>query len=150
MSTDRIVTIVLSAFALGFSIYNFYRSRTVAMYQDLDRLYLELLKLGIANPGFVNPSLTRDYKKNFEGDKRLQYELYAFMVWNVCETIHDRRDIKGFFRTWECIIKVENDLHRDWFDSEENRCRFKDEFNAYVNKLPKQRRAQSTGQLVNP
>lgn len=135
MEPDRILTIVLSVFAIGLSIYNFNRSRTVTLYQDLDRLYLELLKIAMANPSFANPELTRDYHKNFTGDQKRQYELYAFMVWNVCETIYDRKSIKNFFRTWECVIKVENDLHRNWFDTEENHCRFKDDFVAYIKQL---------------
>jgi hypothetical protein len=139
MGIDTAVSIFLSAVAILLSIYNFNRSRTVTMYQDLDSLYLELIKLAIANPGFVNPELTGDYKKNFVGDQKLQYELYAFMVWNVCETIYDRRSIKSFFKTWECIIKVENKLHRNWFDTEENHCRFKDEFVNYIRQSPQEK-----------
>jgi hypothetical protein len=139
MDTDKTLSISLSAFALVLSVYNFNRSRTVTMYQDLDRLYLELLKLGIANPNFVNPELTSDYKKNFKGDQKLQYELYAFMVWNICETIYDRKSIKKFFETWQCIIEVENTLHRNWLETEENHCRFKGEFLSYMKHFPKQK-----------
>lgn len=132
MEPDRIISMALSAIAVMLSVYNFNRSRTVTMYQDVDRLYLELLKIAMANPDFVNPDLTSDYKKHFKGDQRVQYELYAFMVWNVCETIYDRKSIKSFYKTWDCIVRVENNLHRNWFEIQDNHCRFKDEFVAYV------------------
>ena len=139
MELDRIISISVSAVAIVLSIYNFNRSRTVTMYQDLDRLYQELLKLGIENPSFVNRSLTINYNKNFTGDQKLQYELYAFMAWNVCETIYDRKSINNIFKTWECIIKVENDLHRNWFDTEKNQHRFKGEFVNYIKQLTEQK-----------
>jgi hypothetical protein len=133
---DKILAITLSGIAIILSVYNFNRAKAVTLYQDLDRLYLELLKLGIINPNFVNPGLTQDYPNKFTSDQRLQYELYAFMSWNICETIYDRKPNKKFFKTWECIIKVENKLHRKWFDMDENHCRFKKEFIEYVRQLP--------------
>jgi len=135
MEPDKIVAISISLIAFGFSIYNFNRSRSATYYQDLDKLYIELLKLGIANPDFATPSLTKDYTKHFEGSKLIQYQLYAFMAWNICETIYDRRDSEKFFGTWQCIIGVENNLHRAWFDSDDNDCKFKENFRNYVKTL---------------
>jgi len=136
MEIDKAILILISTLAFGFSLYNFFSSRTILMYQDLDRLYLEVIKLAITNPEFVDPNLTRDYMKGFEKDDRLRlkYELYAFLVWNVCETIYDRKSNGDFFKTWECIIKVENDLHRNWLDYEKNHCRFKKDFIAFIRK----------------
>ena len=138
MQTVDIITLSLSATAIIVSglvsFYTYTKSKTVTCYQNLDGLYLEVLKLGMEHTSFVNRELTRDYKKNFSGVEKIKYELYAFMVWNVCETIYDHRS-DGVFKTWECVIKVENNIHRNWFDTEDNHCRFKPEFREYVNKL---------------
>jgi hypothetical protein len=106
--------------------------RTSWAYRDLDFLYLEVLKIGINNPRFINPELTNQYLMAFEGEERLRYESYAFLTWNVCETIFDRRTDKDLYQTWLPILRVENKLHRRWFDLPENRLGFKDAFQKYV------------------
>jgi hypothetical protein len=58
------------------------------------------------------------------------------MSWNICETIYDHKSTPGFFKTWEVIIDVENRLHRSWFESGENKCRFKESFIEYIKHLP--------------
>ena len=135
ISIDKVITIALSAIALLLSIYNFNKTRMVNFYQDMDRLYLELLKVGIANPDFVNPDMTCDYRNKFERNQRLQYELYAFMAMNICETIYDRKASKSFFRTWECIIEIENRLHRCWLEDGDNKRRFKKDFIDYLSRF---------------
>ncbi|MGB8194015.1 MAG: hypothetical protein WCF67_18925, partial [Chitinophagaceae bacterium] len=124
MQTDKIITLSLSLVAIILSVYNFNRSRHVTFYQDLDRLYMDVLKLAITYPSFVNPDKTQVYNQAFgkDDDTLIRYNLYAFMVWNVCETIYDRRGNKKFFRTWECIIKMECDLHRAWIENNDNKC----------------------------
>jgi hypothetical protein len=106
--------------------------RSAWTYRDLDFLYLEVLKIGIENPRFVNPKLTNQYPLAFEGEERLRYESYAFLTWNVCETIFDRRTDEELYQTWLPILRVENKRHRRWFDLPENRLGFKDAFQRYV------------------
>jgi hypothetical protein len=109
--------------------------RTAWAYRDLDFLYLEVLKLGIENPNFVNAELTNRYPEAFEGAERLRYDAYAFLTWNVCETIFDRQSDDDLYQTWLPIIRVENRLHRHWFEVEENRLGFKEPFQNYVRRL---------------
>src|SRR6266550_1831876 len=90
----------LSSVAITFSLFSFFKTRKITLYQDLDRLYFEVLKLGMANPQFIDSKLTRDYKNSFEGNDLLSYNAYAFIVWNVCETIADRQKHKALFKTW--------------------------------------------------
>ncbi len=106
--------------------------REVATYQDMDGLYLELQKLAIAYPDFVEISKTTEYKRHFSGEMLLRYETYANISWNICETIYDRQGNDLLFRTWLPVVKVENRLHRRWFDCEENHIRFKKEFRDYI------------------
>src|SRR5438445_200049 len=124
--------IVLSAVATGFSIYNFIKQRQLTVYSDLDHLYFDLLKSAIDHPNFVNPAYTRDYKNKFSDNELFQYELYAFMAWNICETIADRRKYQNFFESWEPVLIHENELHRKWFDDPENHNKFKKGFRKYI------------------
>ncbi len=106
--------------------------RSAWAYRDLDFLYLEVLKLGIENPRFVDADLTNRYPIAFEGEERLRYEAYAFLTWNVCETIFDRQIDEDLYQTWLPIIRVENKLHRRWFEAPENRLGFKEPFQQYI------------------
>lgn len=110
--------------------------RSIHMYNDLDRLYLELLKVGLAYPQFINPEATRTFMQSFQDDELLKYETYAFMTWNLCETIYDQRENEALYRTWLPIVKVENRRHRAWFEIEENRLGFKREFQQFVLQSP--------------
>ena len=140
MELDKVLAIVLSLAAFIFSLFSFLKTRRITLYQDIDRLYFELLKLGIDNPRFTDVSYTGSYKESFTDDELRQYNVYAFIAWNICETIVDRRKdgtlfkTGGFFKTWEPVLRTENHLHRKWFESEENRTKFKQKFKDYMEK----------------
>lgn len=123
-----LISLVVSTLAFGFSIYNFGKTRTATLYSDIDARYFELLKLGIANPSFVDPALTHNYKEHFKRDDLPKYERYAFAAWNIVETIVDRRDNGELARTWDPVIREENRLHRTWLNNVENQHKFKNEF----------------------
>jgi hypothetical protein len=67
-----IVTTCMSVLAVGFSFYAFTRSKREQAYSDLDALYIELLKLGMQYPRFVNPKYTSDYKRHFSDEDELK------------------------------------------------------------------------------
>lgn len=144
MELYQALALTLSSVAIIFSLFTFFKTRRVTLYQDLDRLYLEVLKLAIQYPRFVNPKFTLDYQRSFKGEELLQYEAYAFIVWNVCETIADRRKDKTLFRSWEPVLKAEIERHRAWFDSGENTSKFKMDFRDLIQKCypPPQRSVQ--------
>lgn len=104
--------------------------KSITIYSNIDGLYLELLKLGIEHPKFVNPEYTSDYINKFEDCEKRQYELYAFIAWNICETIFDRRNDFLTFKSWEPVLRHEAKLHREWFEG--NQDKFKEEFKRYV------------------
>lgn len=128
----NICTIAISFIAIVVSIYAARQSRNDTLYQDLDALYLEILKLGMANPRFVNPDYTLNYKVAFQGDELHKYQTYAYMVWNVCESIVDRREDKKLFATWKPVLDVEYRRHHAWLNAAENHHRFKTEFMTYI------------------
>jgi hypothetical protein len=107
--------------------------RSGSVYRDIDVLYAELLKIAILNPDLVDPEKTSDYPSSFADADRRKYDLYAFMSWNICETIFDwREEHPAVYHTWVPVVKVENQLHRRWFEEPKNRLGFKREFQQYV------------------
>ena len=100
-----------------------------AYYAELDRVYFELLKIGLERPELLS------FPASPDPAKADQYGAYAFMVWNFVETIFDR--CQGWSKrrlreTWYPIIAAENALHRAWFDLPENRRRFKQRFVRFI------------------
>ena len=123
---------ILSSIAIIVSIWSFKVARRATLYSDIDGRYLELIKLGIANPKFVNPDLTKNYRENFSDDELLKYERYAFAAWNIVETIYDRRKDEKLFKTWKPVIMEENRLHRRWLNDKENQHKFKNDFWKFI------------------
>jgi len=124
-----ILALIISFRAYSFSKKSFKRTRTSTLYSDIEARYMDLLKLSINEPDFVDPALTNNYPKNFKDRKLLlAYEQYAFAAWNIVETIIDRREDGELQRTWDPVIKEENRLHRAWLNAKENQHKFKKEF----------------------
>jgi len=128
-----IVSLVLSAAALGLSYSVYRRTKAITTYSNIDRLYFDLLNLAIEHPEFVDPDYTQDYERKFGGNEKIQYELYAFNAWNICETIYDRQKDKGVLESWKPVLEHENALHRKWFDQPVNQAKFKRSFLDYIN-----------------
>lgn len=127
-----IVSAIVSLVAVVIAGISYRKVQSFHMYQDLDRLYFDLLALAITNPKFVDRERTQRYKTAFSGEERLQYEAYAFIAWNICESIFDRKCDKELFCTWGPVIRTEADLHMAWFDAPENYSKFKTAFRVYV------------------
>jgi hypothetical protein len=121
------ISILLSALAFFFSIYTFKKSWELNTYNDLDTLYNHTLEIPLLShhPEFRDPDKTHRYKEAFSDRNLLAYETYAYIVWNVCETVYDtRREDK----TWYPIVDAERKLHSSWLFSQENSDKFKPEF----------------------
>jgi hypothetical protein len=139
---EVIVGVILSVAATVTTICVFFISRREKSYTDLDTLYLQLLKSAMEHPNFVNPSYTVDYDNMFKDENLWRYKTYAYIVWNICEAIYDRKHDKKLFKTWEPVIVAENKLHRKWFDAPENYHKFKDSFREYIrDNLPQEYKA---------
>lgn len=116
-------------FTLLYSVWSFKTTLRDAYYAEIDRVYFELLKIGLERPELLT------YPTSPDPAKADQYGAYAFMVWNFLETIYDR--CQGWSKrrlreTWFPIIAAENDLHRAWFELPENRRRFKQRFVRFI------------------
>ena len=124
------IAAILGGIALIISIYAFKRTLDYQAYRELDLNYMEILKLGLEDPYLRNLDITTQYHK-LDGDKKLKYETYAFLVWNLCETIYDRKKID---KTWRPVIEEEKRLHFEWLKDKNNRRKFKDEFLNFIEK----------------
>jgi hypothetical protein len=83
-----------------------------AHYSQLDTMYFELLRMAVEKP-FLRRL------EHLTAEQRLEYESYAFMIWNFIETVRDRcEDDQTLKDIWAPVIATEHALHRDWFYGE--------------------------------
>ena len=144
---------VVALLALLSGLPTFVLTRNAALYANFDTLYQNVLQMGLQNGAFRNPGKTGDYF-NFPPDVRAAYETYAYMVFNVCETIadglsfyeHRRRQFmetletivrfflpitadRGWLRkTWLPVLVAEKQLHGTWLQDQKGGVCFKQEF----------------------
>ncbi len=71
-------------FTLFYSVWSFTTTLRDAYYAEIDRVYFELLKIGLERPELLS------YPASPDPAKAREYGAYAFMVWNFVETIFDR------------------------------------------------------------
>lgn len=107
------ITILVALLAVWISLYTFDKTSGFNKYQEVDKMYISVLKIGIECPSFRDIPKTKDYDKNFHGDEKIKYQNYAFMVWNFCEILYDRKFIQD--KTWKGVLRYENDLPSEWF-----------------------------------
>ncbi len=131
-----LAALAVSLLALLVSIIVYLKSVEFQSYEDLDTLYMEVLKVGVDHPEFRNLERTHNYKEAFKakgGEEVLSYESYAYFVWNICETIYDRcHKNQNEIRTWYPVIHAERQLHSKWLT--DNPDKFKEEFIRYMAK----------------
>jgi hypothetical protein len=114
---------------LLYSVWSYRTTLRDSYYAEIDRVYFELLKLGLERPYLL------DYPQSPEAGRAREYDAYAFMVWNFVETVFDRCQGRGKRRlreTWYPVIEAETLRHRHWFERPGNRAKFKDRFRRFV------------------
>ncbi len=130
-----VISVFIAFFSLGISLYIYKLSRVDSSYLDIDNQYKELLKLGMETTDLRNYAKTsKFYKIDDDDDFKKKYAIYAYMCWNLVETIYDRqKDTHGRFHlseTWVPVMFEENRLHYSWF--KHNLRLFKREFQNFV------------------
>lgn len=130
---------IIGASALLYSMIVYKESVMLSHYSELDATYAGLLEKAIEHPHFVAANPERD------ATEKVQYDLYAFMVWNFIETIVDRcQNNKSLNETWSPIVLVEAKKHYAWFIKPENEDKFKASFRSYIHELLKNQVDQKT------
>lgn len=118
---------IMAVAALIYSMTTFSKSLQTSHYTELDSMYFDLLKTALEKPHLNNPIATRS------DDQKIEYDIYAFMVWNFLEAVHDRcGHDKNLCSTWYAVIDAENGKHREWFDHPDNKHKFKDAFHEFI------------------
>lgn len=117
------------------SLYVYKTTRKDTSYLDIDKQYSELLKIGLNDPDLRDYGITSMFYKLDAGNSfKKKYNIYAYMCWNLVETIYDQqKDKKGRFNksdSWVPVIFEENRLHYTWF--KHNIRLFKPEFQRFV------------------
>jgi hypothetical protein len=137
LTFNDIFTAITALIALAALFNSVLNTRAIAKqkyYSDLDSLYLRLLELGVEYPHLIDPANTTEYQTRFIGGDLHRYNAYAFIVWNVCETIFDNcKADKALWRTWQPDIDAQDRLHRAWL--QDNRKKFKQSFLEHMNAL---------------
>jgi hypothetical protein len=118
-------------FTLFYSIWSFRTTLRDSYYAELDRVYFDLLKIGLDHPELLDFATS----PSPDPSKAREYDAYAFMVWNFVETVYDR--CQGWTKrrlreTWYPVIAAENARHRAWFNLPENRRKFKEPFCQFI------------------
>jgi hypothetical protein len=118
---------IMAIAALIYSMTSFRKSLKASHYTELDSMYFELLKIPMDKPHLLDPNVTRS------GNQVIEYDIYAFMVWNFLEAVYDRCEHdKQLCSTWYPVVAVENHRHRTWFDRPDNRSKFKSAFHSFI------------------
>ena len=111
-----ISTLLMQERQLRKTIADFEESNRNLHYGELDKLYFDLLKLALDKPHL------RSGTRFPEDDvRRREQDIYAYMVWNFIETIHDRtssapgEERKQLQNTWERTELHEMALHHPWW-----------------------------------
>lgn len=134
MAVHEIFGAILASIAVILTIYVFKRTLDFQSYREIDSNYMEVLRIGIDHPYLRDKSITKECK-NYEDSKdptekeeALRYDQYAFLVWNIIESIFDRNKVD---KTWYPAIKTERELHLTWFEKNW-KGKFKEEFHKFI------------------
>jgi hypothetical protein len=119
---------ILAGIAIVLSIWVFKRTLDFQAYREMDSNYMEILKIGLERPFLRDPEKTAKYT-DLTGDDKLRYEAYAYLVWNLCETVYDRKMVD---KTWRPVLIEENRLLYAWLTDSKNREKFKPKFIKYI------------------
>ena len=143
------------------AVFTWVLTRNAAIYANFDTLYKEILNIGLTYPCFRDPEKTAKYREHFNGDERIRYETYAYMVFNVCETVADSLDLypgrsdrildqvescfcrflpfiadrEWLKKTWTPVLVYEKRLHGRWLADQRGGVRFKEEFLNWIQTL---------------
>ena len=139
-NTDTIIAFVsalMAVFSLIASVIYSIRDRGKEDYFAIDGQYKDIIKEGIKNPSFRDPKMCCNYDKLKEKnrDYYLEYNGYAYLVWNLLKTIYDFSHDKknkhfNFYEIWLPSILQENKLHYRWFRV--NKYLYSEEFQNFV------------------
>ena len=117
-----LVTMVIT---VTVTLLTYRKAASFQAYNNVDQLYNDALETGIDHPQFRNPEYTDNYLKISDKKECLSYESYAYLIWNLIETVYDDNQN---IDTWTPMIETEVKLHKKWYLQKENQDKFKQRF----------------------
>lgn len=124
-----IIATTLAIFALIYSMRTYRKTMQIVHYGEIDKMYFEILKEALAKPHLVRKNIERS------SEQEVEYDIYAFIVWNFLESIYDRCMLDtDLQKTWFPIIEAERKIHLAWIQEHDNRTKFKTEFLSFIEK----------------
>lgn len=124
-----IIATTLAIFALIYSMRTYRKTMQIVHYGEIDKMYFEILKEALAKPHLVRKNIERS------SEQEVEYDIYAFIVWNFLESIYDRCMLDtDLQKTWFPIIEAERKIHLTWIQEHDNRTKFKTEFLSFIEK----------------
>lgn len=124
-----ILATMMAIFALIYSMRTYRKTMQIVHYGEIDKMYFEILKEALNKPHLVRQGIERS------AEQEIEYDIYAFIVWNFLESIYDRCMLDhALQKTWFPIIEAERKIHLAWIQEDENRAKFKTEFLSFIEK----------------
>jgi hypothetical protein len=146
----QFLAVIIAVVALMLSTAVYRRTITVQHYGELDRMYMDLLRLAMEFPHL------REMRARRTIEEQHQYDAYAYIVLNFVESVIDRcsnpqwRIAPSMFaafrrksidrelsETWVSAINLELRLFRPWWEEVKDKDVFKPAFVAQVNQIYK-------------
>lgn len=126
-SMMAVIATGMATFALIYSIRTYKATMQTVHYGEIDRMCFEILKESLAKPHLARGHMERS------GDEAIEYDVYAFIMWNFLEAIYDRcQHDPSLQATWYPIVQTESITHRGWLDDPNNRLKFKETFLRFI------------------
>ncbi|MDD2652939.1 MAG: hypothetical protein PHX44_07800 [Sulfurimonas sp.] len=124
-----IIATIMAVFALLYSMRTYNKTMQIVHYGEIDKMYFEILKEALSKPHLARQNIIRTEEQNVE------YDIYAFIIWNFLESIYDRCMLdENLKTTWFPIIEAERITHLAWIQNPQNRLKFKDSFLNFIDR----------------
>ena len=132
---SSIQAVGMALIPIGFSFLLYRKGREDSAYIEIDRQYADLLKIAMGNPDLRDVRRTSSYiELSADENFRREYEIYAYMCWNLIETMFDRQYSEKskykISKDWSPVMLEENRIHYEWYKHNINL--FKPEFQRFV------------------
>ncbi len=112
---NKIIFIILTLFGFFFTCYQVRENAKNTKYMYLTSVWNDIMKESIKYPEFNDKTKTSTYMNSFQGDKKIEYEVYVRWVGGYIEDLFNNEYKKegwSFFEPWVNDIL---EMHRAWF-----------------------------------
>jgi len=126
-SIGQLSVAFISVVAVCYSVFTFKKTTKTSSYREIDKAYFNLLNAALGKTHLRIPGYKRTPKQ------KIEYDIYAFMVWNFIESIYDNcMEDSHLSETWFPVIDVENKIYGEWFLDPVNTHKFKYPFYQFI------------------